>query len=611
MAVKNGQSGFDPETFLASVSEMPGVYIFYGDDGRALYVGKAMNLKKRVSSYFRQSGLSPRTRLMVARIDRAETQQTRTESEALLLENNLIKHHRPRYNVLLMDDKSYPYLRLTNQDEYPRFEFYRGRRSPPGKYFGPYPGVGAVREMLGHVHRIFRLRQCNDTIFRNRSRPCLQYQINRCSGPCVGLISREDYLEDVRQAEVMVSGKDTKLMKELSQRMEAASATLAFEQAAEYRDRIVRLQRMQENQYVDNSGTDADVVAVAVESDIICFGVVSIRGGRNLGGRFDIQPNRLDQEPETLLEAFLPQNYLGALIPREILLSHRIESRVSLQQVFSIEKGSRVEIKSQCRTMRARWIDSARINTLDRLRSHLNEHSQLTRQFEALAALVGLQELPKRIECFDISHTQGERTVASCVVFDHQGPVKSDYRRFNINGIQAGDDYGAMKQVLQRRYRRVLENDDKLPDVVLIDGGKGQLSVAVEVLEDFQLAEQIRLVAVSKGPERRAGEEQIHLLARPYPIRLGGASPASHLIQRIRDEAHRFAIIGHRSRRDKARTRSVLEEIEGIGEGRRQELLRFFGGIHEVRRAGIEELARVPGISRKLADRIYNQLHNG
>lgn len=604
------KSPFDPEAFVASVSEMPGVYVYYDADGGTLYVGKAGNLRKRVSTYFRKSGLSPRTRLMVSKIHRAETQQTRTESEALLLENNLIKHRRPRYNVLLRDDKSYPYIRLTSADAFPRFAFYRGRRNQPGKYYGPYPGAGAVRDMLGHVQKIFRLRQCNDATFRNRSRPCLQYQIRRCSGPCVGLVSREDYLEDVRQAESMIAGRDTKLLEELSERMESASARLDFELAAEFRDRIARLQRLRENQYVDNQGTDADVVAVAVESGTICFGVVTIRGGRNLGGRFHIQPNPLDRGPAELLEAFLPQNYLGAAIPPEILLSHRIAGRASLQQVLSMEAGSRVAIKSQCRTTRARWIEGARINTGDRLRVYLNEHSQFSKQFEALAALLGLEETPSRIECFDISHTLGERTVGSCVVFDPQGAVKSEYRKFNVSGIREGDDYVAMEQVLMRRYRRVLEDDGKLPDLVLVDGGKGQLSVAERVFGELQLAEQVLLVAVSKGPERQAGEELLHVPGRRVPIRPGGASPASHLVQRIRDEAHRFAITGHRNRRDKARTRSVLEEVEGVGEKRRRDLLRYFGGIHEVRRAGIEELARVPGISPRLAERIYNQLHN-
>ncbi len=601
---------FDPEEFLTSVSEMPGVYLFYDADGTALYIGKAANLKKRVASYFRKSGLSSRIRLMVSKIRHAETQQTRTESEALLLENNLIKHHRPRYNVLLMDDKSYPHIRLIDHDQYPRFVFYRGRRTQPGKYFGPYPGVGAVRDMLAHVHKIFRLRQCNDATFRNRSRPCLQYQIKRCSGPCVGLISREDYLEDVRQAEAMVSGRDTHLLELLSTRMEEASSRLEFEQAAEYRDRIARLQRLQEHQYVDNQGTDADIVVIVLESGTLCFGIVSIRGGRNLGGCFHIQPNPLDQQPEVLLEAFLPQNYLGGTIPGEILLSHSIAGRISLQQVLSMEAGFRVQIRSRCRATRARWIESAKINARDRLRTYLNRHSQLTQQFDALSALIGQGEPLHRIECFDISHTQGNQTVASCVVFDDQGPVKSDYRKFNIGEIRGGDDYAAMEQALYRRYRRVLEEDGKLPELIMVDGGKGQLAVANRVMEELQLAEQILLMGVSKGPERRAGEEQLHLPGCRAPIVPGSTSPVSHLVQRIRDEAHRFAITGHRSRRDKARTRSALEEIDGVGARRRRDLLRHFGGISEVQRAGIEELVRVPGISQKLAERIYNQFHH-
>lgn len=600
---------FDSTAFLASVSDKPGIYIYYDADGTTLYIGKAKSLKKRVSSYFRTIGLSPKTRLMVSKICSAETQQTQTESEALLLEHNLIKYRKPRYNVLLRDDKSFPYIRLTDKDKFPRFSFYRGRRSQPGKYFGPYPGAGAVREMLSHIQRIFLLRQCNDSFFRNRSRPCLQYQIKRCSGSCVGLISEQDYQEDVRQARVMISGQDSSLQQELVEKMEYASEQLEFEKAAEYRDRIARLQRLREKQYVSDDGGDADVVAVAVESGQVCFGVVSIRQGRNLGGRFHIQTNPLDMTASQLLEAFLPQNYIDSFIPSEILLSEQVESRASLQQVLSIEAGAKIQIKHHCRAQRARWIDNARINTSDRLRVHLAERSQISSQFEALADLISLEEVPWRIECFDISHTMGERTVGSCVVFDQQGMVKSDYRRFNISGIAPGDDYAAMEQVLTRRYKRVLEDEGKLPDIVLIDGGKGQLGVALKVFEELQLNDSVLLVGVSKGPERRAGEEQLHVPDRVRPIYPGGSSPASHLIQCIRDEAHRFAITGHRARRDKARTRSLLEQIEGVGEKRRRELLRYFGGLGEIKRAGIEDLSRVPGISPRLAERIYNQFH--
>ncbi len=601
---------FDSRQFLASVSEKPGVYIYYNEAGDTIYVGKALNLKKRVSSYFRGTSISPKTRLMVSRIRRAETQQTQTESEALLLEHNLIKDRKPRYNILLRDDKSYPYIRLTHTEEFPRFSFYRGRRNQPGKYFGPYPGAGAVREMLSHIQKIFLLRQCNDSFFRNRSRPCLQYQIKRCSAPCVGLIPPQDYAEDVRQARAMVEGRDSSLLEELMEKMETASNKLEFELAADYRDRIARLQRVREKQYVANNTSDADVVAVAVESGTVCFGVITIRHGRNLGGRFDIQPNPLDLEPAKLLEAFLPQNYLGSAIPREILLSDKIDSRASLQQVLTLEAKSKVEVKHKCRSQRSRWIESARINTSDRLRVYLNERSQISGQFVALAGILGLDETPSRIECFDISHTMGERTVGSCVVFDQMGAVKSDYRKFNITDITPGDDYAAMEQVLLRRYKRVIEDDGKLPDVVLIDGGKGQLGIAKKVFDELQLNDSVLLVGVSKGPERRPGEEMLHLPGHTRPLYPGGTSPTSHLIQRIRDEAHRFAITGHRNRRDKARTQSTLEQIEGVGEKRRRNLLRYFGGLGEIRRAGVEDLARVPGISPNIAQRIYNRFHN-
>ena len=610
MADSADPESFDSNTLLSTLTEQPGVYIFSDSEGNTLYIGKARNLKKRVQSYFRSTGLTPKTRLMVSKIGHAEIQQTRSESEALLLENNLIKARRPRYNISLRDDKSFPYIRLTEHQEFPRFTFYRGSRSNPGKYYGPYPNAGAVREMLGHLYKIFQLRQCNDAFFRNRSRPCLQYQIRRCSAPCVGRINKQDYLEDVRQAKAMLAGQDSRLMEELAGKMEQASTRLDFESAAAYRDRIGLLQRIREKQYVSSGASDADIVAIAVESGLVCFGVVSIRQGRNLGARFHIQQNPLDQEPAQLLEAFLPQNYFGSTMPPEILLSESIPSRSSLQQIFSIENRSKVEIRQKCRTHRARWIESARINTADHLRMHLSERSQIDAQFAALSDFLSLEEVPGRVECFDISHTMGERTVASCVVFDQQGPVKSDYRRFNISGIEPGDDYAAMEQVLTRRYTRVLENDGKLPDLVIVDGGKGQLGVAEKVLEELQISSSVTLLGISKGPERKAGEEQFHLSARPRPLYPKGTSPESHLVQRIRDEAHRFAITGHRQRRAKARTTSQLEQIDGIGEKRRRNLLRYFGGIREIQRASAEDISRVPGISSSLARRVYQQLHN-
>ena len=452
---------FDSEKFLSETSDHPGVYIFSDDQGNTLYVGKARNLKKRLQSYFRKTGLSPKTSLMVSKIAHAETHQTRSESEALLLENNLIKDRRPRYNISLRDDKSFPYIRLTQKDKFPRFAFYRGSRSAPGKYYGPYPNAAAVREMLGHLHKIFRLRQCRDAFFRNRSRPCLQYQIKRCSAPCVGRISEEKYADDIQQAKNMLDGEDAKLMEQLVSKMDAAAVDLDYENAAMYRDRIALLQRIRENQYVSSDAQDADVVAVAAESGMVCFGVVSIRQGRNLGIRFYIQPNALDKSKSELLEAFLPQNYFGSNIPPEILVSETIKSRLSLQRTFTLENKKKVDIKQQYRSHRARWVESAVINVSDHLRRHLNERSQLDAQFVALSELLSLDQVPERVECFDISHTMGEKTVGACVVFDQQGPVKSDYRRFNVSGIKPGDDYAAMQQVLIRRYKKVIENDGK------------------------------------------------------------------------------------------------------------------------------------------------------
>ncbi len=600
---------FDARQFLETVSDRPGVYIFTDEQGGTLYVGKAKNLKKRLQSYFRKTSLSPKTRLMVSKIAHAETQQTRTESEALLLEYNLIKDRRPYYNITLRDGKSFPYIRLTEKDTFPRFTFYRGPRTAPGRYYGPYPNSGAVREMLAQLQKIFRLRQCDDAFFRNRSRPCLQYQIKRCSAPCTGRISPNDYREDIRQARAMLAGEDSRLIDELAEKMEQASDSLDYENAAVYRDRIALLQRVREKQYISSDAQDADVVAVAAESGMVCFGVTSIRRGRNLGIRFHLQPNALDKTPSELLEVFLAQHYFGSSMPREILLSDAIDSRSSLQQILSIENKRKVEIKQHCRSYRARWVESARLNVADHLSRYLNQRSQISSQFTELGDYLSLAETPSRIECFDISHTMGERTVGACVVFDQNGAVKSDYRRYNISGIEPGDDYAAMEQVLTRRYKKVLENDGRVPDLVMIDGGKGQLSVARKVFEELQILDSVALMGVSKGPDRKAGEEQFHLAGAATPFQPAGTSPVSHLVQRIRDEAHRFAITGHRLRRGKARNRSALEQIAGVGDKRRRNLLRYFGGIREIKRAGVEDIAKVPGISRNLAQRIFNDFN--
>lgn len=616
------RDAFDAARFLASLPARPGVYVFYQLDGKALYVGKAADLKKRVASYFRASNQNPKTTLMVAKIHHAEIQQTATESEALLLENNLIKDKRPRYNISLRDDKSFPYIRLNARDEFPRFSFYRGRRARPDIYYGPYPSAAAVREMLAQLHKIFRLRQCSDAFFRNRSRPCLQFQIKRCSAPCVGRIARDDYLDDVRQAQAMLAGRDGALNDELAAKMEQAAAELDYESAARHRDRIALIQRARGEQSATAGRADAaaDVVAVAVDAGVACFGIMSIRHGRNLGARFQVRGNPLDLQPAALLEAFLPQNYLGdgdgggdsgAQTPAEILVSEKITGRASLQQALALQN-KRVAIKHNCRAHRARWIEAARLNTAEHLRAHLAQRDQVDAQRRDIAALLKLDEAPARIECFDISHTMGERAVGACVAFDSQGANKSDYRRYNIDGIAPGDDYAALGQTLLRRYRRMLEEDGKCPDLILIDGGKGQLRAAANALEELQLISQVTLVAVAKGRARRAGDETLHVFgrARVRSIAPGRTSPGLRLIQRVRDEAHRFAITGHRKRRAKARATSPLQDIEGIGEKRRRNLLKYFGGWREIARAGVDDLASAPGISPALAQKIYRRLHD-
>jgi len=599
---------FNLEDFLASLSSRPGVYIYRDEAGKVLYVGKAKNLKNRVSSYFRKTALPTRTMLMVSKIAHAETHQTHTEVEALLLENNLIKEYRPYYNVLLKDDKSYPYIRLNTRTRAPWLSYYRGSRSKQGKLFGPFPSVGSIRETLSFLEQVFRLRQCTDTTFKHRSRPCLQYQIKRCSAPCVGRISDEDYAEDVAQAIAFLEGRDETLAKQLVEKMDEASQALEFEQAAALRDRIAALKQVQARQYVSGERGDADIIALAIEGDKACFYISHVRHGRHLGGRHFIEMNRLALAPEALMQSFVAQYYLGQTAPDEIILSQPLEDVQLIETALIAQSSKSVKIKSRVRSHRLRWLQYAGVNADDRLRQHLSERTTLNGQYQALVKVLGLEQPPARMECFDISHTGGERTVASCVVFDENGPLKSAYRRFNIEGIEPGDDYAAMRQVLMRRYQRLIEEDAMLPDLIVIDGGKGQMTQALEVMAELQRTD-VPLLGVSKGPERRPGEEKLHLAYDKKIISLAHSSPALHLIQQIRDEAHRFAITGHRARRAKKMTESPLQGIEGIGDKRRQALLRHFGGIQAVKNAGVEDLARAPGISPKLAKRIYELFH--
>ena len=597
---------FDGKAFVRGLSTAPGVYRMFASDGSVLYVGKAGALRKRVASYFSSTPKPARTMAMLAQVARMEVVVTRTEAEALLLENQLIKSTHPRYNVLLRDDKSYPYVLLT-QEPWPRLALHRGARAVPGRYFGPYPGVGAVRETLNLMHRLFRLRSCEDSVFRNRSRPCLQYQIGRCSAPCVGLVPAREYAESVRRVGLFLDGRSDELTNELEQVMAASSARLDFEEAARVRDLIGAIRKLQARQYVDGRAADLDVLACAMQGTHACVLLLAFRDGRNLGTRaFFPKTNGVDN-PAEVLSAFVSQYYAEQPAPGEIVLDRDIEDRELLQDAFSAALGKRVVLKCSVRGERAGYLDLARRNAELALATELGSHASQQARLESLRELLGLVALPTRIECFDISHTMGEATVASCVVFDGNGPVRGQYRRYNIAGIERGDDYAAMHQALERRFRRAVEDNGVMPDVLLIDGGAGQVTQARGVLADLGI-DGITLVGVAKGEARRAGHETL-LLPDGREIRPGPESPGLQLVQQVRDEAHRFAITGHRGRRQKIRNTSRLEEIPGIGPRRRANLLRHFGGLGGLKAAGAEEIARVEGINAALAERIYASLH--
>jgi excinuclease ABC subunit C len=601
-------SAFDGARFLDNVTAAPGVYRMLGARGEILYVGKASNLKKRLASYFRPREDNPKTRVLMAQVTDVQVTVTHTETEALLLENNLIKQHRPRYNVVLRDDKSYPYIRLDAGHRFPRLAIYRGRRKEAGRYFGPYPSAHSARESVNLLQKLFLLRQCNDAFFRNRSRPCLQYQIKRCSGPCVGLITAEDYGRDVDNAALFLEGRTREVVEAMVQRMETASARRDYELAARYRDQIASLRKTAAHQSINGVDGDYDVVAAAGRAGVACVTVMFVRAGRHLGNQIFYPRSTGEESSVELLGAFLPQHYLGREIPREILVAEAIEDIPVLEEALSAQAGHRIAIRHALRGEKRKLLDMARLNAEQALGMRLAMDAGMRRRFEALQEFLELEQLPERLECFDISHTMGEGTVASCVVFDAQGPRKSDYRRFNIEGIEGGDDYAAMHQALSRRYTRLKRGEGMVPDVLLIDGGKGQLHAAELVLEELQV-EGVKLVSVAKGPSRKPGMEQLFLSGRERPLILPADSPALHLIQQIRDEAHRFAITGHRQRRARARNVSPLEEIAGLGPKRRQALLKHFGGLQAVSRAGVEDIASVPGVSRDLAQRIYAVLH--
>jgi excinuclease ABC subunit C len=598
---------FDAKPFLKSLPGLPGVYRMINVADEVIYVGKARDLKKRVASYFQKNLPSPRTRMMVSQIARIETTVTRSEAEALLLENNLIKSLMPRYNVLFRDDKSYPYIMLSG-GEFPRLAFHRGTQQKANRYFGPFPNSVAVRESIQLLQKVFRLRTCENSVFSNRSRPCLQYQIERCTAPCVGYIAAEDYRHDVKHAAMFLEGREQQVMEDLSSRMMDAAEQQKYELAAVYRDRIQSLRQVQARQFVsDFRSGDADVVACVEEGGAMCVNLVMIRGGRHVGDRSFFPKNIEDCDTQTVLQAFLEQHYLQQPVPPLIITGVTLEQD-GLEEILSERAGKKVQISAYAGGDRRVWLKMAQTNAELALRQHLVQKTTQEGRLIALREALDLPESVERIECFDISHTMGEATVASCVVFDKGAMQNSEYRRYNISNITPGDDYAAMRDALTRRYTKIASGEGKLPDLVFIDGGKGQLGVAVEVMQEVGLPD-VLLVGIAKGEERTPGLEQLIFPGREDALRLPKDNPGLHLLQQIRDEAHRFAITGHRGRRGKARTTSSLEDIGGVGAKRRQKLLTRFGGLAGVLKASVDELAQVEGISQTLAEKIYQELH--
>ncbi len=595
---------------VANLPQQPGVYRMLDAQGVNLYIGKARDLRRRVSSYFTRS-LNARLQQMIAKVVEIEITLTRSDSEALLLENELIKTHRPRFNVLLRDDKSYPYLYLSTHDVFPRLAFYRGKRRAAGRYFGPYPSSAAVRETLQLLQKLFPVRQCRDHFYRQRTRPCLQYQIKRCTAPCVGLIDPPAYAEDVQRTIQFLTGRTDEVISGLSAQMEQAAAVLEYEQAAVFRDRIATLRRIQHQQSFTNVRTDVDLVAIAQAGGQSCVQVFFIRAGRNLGNRAFFPDAPADASAAMILGGFLAQFYAQHPPPPEILLSTEPEDGEFLSAALSQQAGRKVMLSDRLRGERAQWIALAHTNAESALRARLAQRANYAQQLAALGELLMLEKPPQRIECFDVSHTQGERAVASCVVFDHHGACQSEFRRFNLDDIPAGDDYAALEQAVRRRYQRIENGEFAAPDVLLIDGGRGQINRVAQVLTAQGWPAGLALVGIAKGKERIAGAEQLWCWGADAPIHAPQHTPVNHLLQQIRDAAHRLALTGHRRRRNQARQTSVLETIPGIGAARRRKLLTAFGGLQELKRASVEDIARVDGISKPLAQTIYQALHPG
>jgi len=654
MSTKNPNKRFDSAGFLKTVPHKPGVYRMISEDEKILYVGKAKDLKNRVASYFRDNIANSRTYSMVKQICDVQITITSTEAEALLLESNLIKKHQPRYNILLRDDKSYPNIFLS-KDKFPRLSFHRGAKKAKGQYFGPYPSAGAVRETLSLLQKLFQVRQCENSYFSNRSRPCLQYQIKRCTAPCTNEITEHDYQQGVAYTVKFLQGKSQQVIDDLVKQMDQAAASLEFEQAAYHRDKIEQLRKISQQQSISNDvQSNVDVVALSFASNVASVQVLTIRNGNNLGnknffpklpkmfkGSSEEEQNDFDDNEEnssieinsnrpeeSILSSFLAQYYMSREIPHEVLLSHIPEDIDILEQMLSLKAERKVALSHRLRGDRVRWVEMATRNAQHALATHLASKAGIQKRVLALQEELNLEYIPARMECFDISHTMGEATVASCVVFGLEGPIKSEYRRYNISDIVGGDDYAAMKQVLQRRFKKVVdknkddEAESKLPDILFIDGGKGQVTQAVDVLSDLQIS-GVDIIGVTKGEGRRQDMDTLTVLTDSdsndesksnkqlkEKLYLPAHSSALHLVQQIRDEAHRFAISGHRQRRQKARNTSPLEGIPGLGPKRRQDLLKQFGGIRAITRASVDELSKVNGISANLAEKIYDAFHS-
>jgi len=603
------ENSFDVKAFLKNLTTRPGIYKMFNDQGEIIYIGKAKNLKNRVSSYFKKQTASTKQQAMVARIVNIEVTVTHTEGEALLLECQQIKRHKPRYNICLRDDRSYPYIFLSSEHDFPQITLHRGAKKRKGKYFGPYPGIGAIKESLKLLQRIFPIRQCDDSIYNNRSRPCLQHQIERCTAPCVGLIDKAAYAQDVDSTVLFLEGKGGLLIDQLIVKMEQAAAKLEYERAAGFRDQILKLRSVLEKHFVHGERGDVDIIACATKAGVACVQVFFIRNGQHLGNKVFFPKITDEHDPAAIVQAFIPQYYLDKQVPHELIVSHQPEEAELLMEVLAVQAKHAVAISHNVRGERLKWLQMACTNAENSLLSKLSDKQGIYARFLSLQEELGCTELPKRLECFDISHTQGDQTVASCVVFDREGPVKSAYRRFNIEGITGGDDYAAIHQAVFRRFKRLKQGEHTAPDILLIDGGKGQVHEAQKALAELDI-NNVMIVGVSKGPDRKPGMEKLILVDQDQPIDIKPGASGLLLIQHIRDEAHRFAITGHRQRRGKAKKQSAMEAIPGLGPKRRQILLKQFGGLQGISQAGVDALCSVDGISRHLAQRIYELFHH-